>query len=767
MARCNPSRLSALLSGAAAVIAFPAFAATEDAPSITVEEVIITATRQEEPLSKVPISVAAYTQADLDRRGARSIDDIARITPGVDFRRNTFGSGTGVNIAIRGVRSTVGAATTGLYIDDTPIQARAMGLATSAFPQVFDLARVEVLRGPQGTLFGAGAEGGAVRFITPAPGAKPSVYARSEAALTDGGDPTYEAGFAVGGPLADDHLSGRLSAWTRREGGWVDHMDFFTRRTTDDRSNWNRSSVVRAALAWTPTSNLTISPSVFLQDQRVHDGSSYWLQFSNPDSGDYRNANLLESPARDKFSLTALNVRYDFGGATLVSNTSYFSRLFKSSPDFTQFGGAATIGDPYPFSYRSAAAGRIDDLQQVFTQEVRLQSSSTEGRFNWIVGAFYSNAKQKDVEDLEAGDLEELLLAFYGLTIQQFYGEPLRNGVYVFVQDSLSRDKQLAAFGQIDYRVTDRLKVTLGARLARSEFEFSTFSGGPYNYPDHIVSGSQKETPFTPKLGVSFQADPNNLFYATIAKGYRAGGAQPQVPTSTCRTDLAALGLSQSPASYDSDRVWSYEAGAKNRLAGGRLQLDANAYYIEWSDIQQTVGLPNCHLNFVANLGSATSKGVDFSAQVELGDHFTLTAAVGYVDAQYEQTFRSGSSTIVAKGDRIGGSPWTVALSGTYRRKVLGDHDGYVRLDYDFKGRGPRANPVVSSFDPAIPPHPITKLLNLRAGVKVEAVDVSVFANNLLNSHPQDLTHDALGSPLFYASTLRPRTIGITATYRY
>jgi len=751
-----------------AMLAPPGVLAAESPtpPAATLDEIVVTATRREEALGRVPISVAAYGQLELERRGVRSIDDIARITPGVDFQRSSFGGNTGVNIAIRGVRSSVGSATTALYIDDTPIQTRAVGLAAPAFPQVFDLERVEVLRGPQGTLFGAGAEGGAVRFITPAPDFRTSVYARAETATTRSGDMSHEAGLAVGGQIVDGRLAGRVSGWFRRDGGWVDHVDFFTGKVTDTGANRSDEGVIHAALLWTPTPQIAVTPSIALQDQRVHDGGAYWIDLSAPREGRFRNANLLESPAHDAFALPALKVVFDLTGVTLTSNSSIFSRRLRSLPDFTEFGGATTIGDPYPFSRQSAAAGHVDDLQQVLTQELRLASTPSDGRLSWVAGVFYSRSKQKDREDLEAGDLEQLLEQFYGLTIEQAYGEPLAKGTYAFLEDSTSKEEQFAAFGQADYRLTDRVKLTLGLRISRDSFHFSTFSGGPYNAPDHIATGSQSETPTTPKVGLSFQADADNLFYATIAKGYRAGGAQPQVPANVCRKDLANLDLTQSPAAYGSDHVWSYEAGSKNRLAGGRLQLDASVYYIDWSAIQQTVALPGCHLNFVANLGAALSRGVDIAGEARLTDNLTLGMAVGYVDAEYRSILRSGSALIVAEGDRIGGSPWTLAASLSYRSPTA-TGARYARLDYDVKSKTPRQDPQVSSFDPAIPQRPSVELVNLRAGVILHRLDLSVFANNLLDRHPADLTHDALGSPLFYATTLRPRTIGVTALYRY
>src|SRR3981081_251165 len=197
-------------------------------------EIVVTATRHEESLSKVPISVTAMTQEALDIRGVKDFQDVARFTPGV----NIDNSGTN-NISIRGIASSGGAGTTGIYLDDTPIQMRALAFnPDEALPKSFDIERIEVLRGPQGTLFGAGSEGGTVRYITTQPSlTKSSIYGREEISYTQGGDPSYEAGVAVGGPLVQDKFGARLSVWYRKDGGWIDRIDPVTLATVDEKAN--------------------------------------------------------------------------------------------------------------------------------------------------------------------------------------------------------------------------------------------------------------------------------------------------------------------------------------------------------------------------------------------------------------------------------------------------------------------------------------------------------------------------------------------------
>jgi outer membrane receptor protein involved in Fe transport len=291
-----------------------------EAPTGTssLEEIVVTATRRAERLQDVAVSATAFTQEKLDIQGLRSIDDVTRLTPGVTFQRDATTSAGNFNdedsdINIRGVDSTAGTSTVGIYIDDTPIQGRHISFTSfNAFPALFDLERVEVLRGPQGTLFGAGSEGGTVRFIQPSPDLHAeSVYLRSEAATTHDGAATYEIGGAVGGPIVEDTLGFRVSASFREDGGWVDHVNYVTRAVTDSDSNFQDTVVVRGALKWAITERLSITPSVYYQQLRLGDTSAYWPSLSDPGAGNFENGNAQRNPSTDPFYLAALKIEWD------------------------------------------------------------------------------------------------------------------------------------------------------------------------------------------------------------------------------------------------------------------------------------------------------------------------------------------------------------------------------------------------------------------------------------------------------------------------
>src|SRR5271168_4359381 len=309
-------------------------AAAEEATG-PLQEITVTATRHEESLSKVPISITALTQDAIDLRGIKDILDVARFTPGI----NIDNSGTN-NIAIRGIASTGGAGTTGIYLDDTPIQIRALAFnPDDTLPKAFDLDRVEVLRGPQGTLFGAGSEGGTVRYITSQPSlTQSSVYAKAETAYTEGGSPSYESGVAAGGPVIDGVFGVRVSAWYRRDGGWIDRIDPTTLEVVDKNANYDETTVLRVAALWQPNDALRITPSILYQNSRRNDVTIYWPEYSDPCADRYVSANPQSRPEPDELYLPSLNIQADLGSlARFISTTAYYHRDETSGYDGTLY----------------------------------------------------------------------------------------------------------------------------------------------------------------------------------------------------------------------------------------------------------------------------------------------------------------------------------------------------------------------------------------------------------------------------------------------
>lgn len=745
------------------------------ASTSVVEEIVVTATRQPQELSRVPLSVAAYDQKAMDAQGVRNVGDISRITPNLYLTPPGSApndvTGGRTTIAIRGIYSVVGAPTTGIYIDDTPIQTRpTSNIASTAYPRLFDLQRVEVLRGPQGTLFGAGAQGGVLRFITPQPSLDTvQTYGRLEAGATKDGAPSYEAGLAVGGPILADKLGFRASGWYGKTGGWVDRVDPRTGARVEKNSNSSDAYGLRGALRYEPTDNFQVGLSIFHQHEGRADPPLMFESLSSPSHGVFRSGRVLDQPLRDTFTLPSLEMEIDLGGGVrLISNTAYLDRHETYDGDYTNFVGALLYGSPLPIVSPQESRALFGETQRSFTQEVRLQSDPA-ARLSWVIGVFYGRSRQTSTQVNVDHTIDAALKAVYGVGVQGVFGMPLDPGDVVFQFRTDTLEKQLAGFGQVDFEVVEGLKLTAGLRVARSVLEASQSTGGPFAGGPAGFSGRQSETPVTPKFGVSYQINADQMVYASAAKGFRIGGVSAPV-LSFCRAELDAIGLSGASSTYHSDSVWSYEVGSKNRLLGDRLSVDVSAFRVNWSNIQQRVPLTSCGSGFVTNFGDASSTGFELSLAARPSDRLSLSVNVGYAKTQFEETLRGIGSTVFAeKGERFGGPVWTLVGSAEYLFDALSERDGYVRGDVQYTGDGPTPNPNVVGVDPTlgILPEAFTQV-SLRAGIRVDRLDLSVFADNLLDDHPiSGRSRDTRTSPLYYITSPRPRTVGVTAIYRY
>lgn len=752
--------------------------AAEGAESEGLQEIVVTATKQSESITKVPLSVVAYTQDKLDREGTKNIADLVNLTPGVAIGKAiAFGSGAGDTIAIRGISSTAGSPTTAIYIDDTPIQVRLLNFSSNAYPEIFDLERVEVLRGPQGTLFGGSSEGGNIRFITPTPSlTQYSVYGRSELAFTQKGAPSAEAGVAFGGPIVSNELGFRASIWTRQDGGWIDRQDYETKLTTPHANSQN-TIVSRAALTWRPLQDLSLTPTMFYQRLNSQDTSSYWPSASNSDSDSFVAGYVVPQPRNDLVELPALKAEYTMPGAILTSITSFLHRHETTTEDFTDFESALWSPSPYPYLPGQYAYGNTLTDQNNFNQEIRLQSADPGARLNWVVGAFYS--KQRLHSSLYVADLFLPTLVFdaTGATLEEVFGQGLVDGRYTVTSEMRSTDTETALFGQSTFGITARLKVIAGVRVSKTSFDFSDVEGGPINGPTAITSaGGKTEHPVTPKVGIEDQYDDNNLYYATVAKGYRVGGAQVAVPAAACGPDLETMGVGTLPRTYNSDSLWSYEIGAKNKFAADRVQVSSSVFYVNWSNIQQLVPLPTCGYTFVTNTGKAASMGFDTQLRAKVTDSLVTELSVAYTNAELKKTVMlgtaPGAASLVSDGDKLDGfTPWSVVFAGEYHYRLLGNQ-GYTRANVQFHSaqsdRLVRLDPRSVAYDPANPALPSNTFVTLRSGVSLDEWDLSIFVDNLLDAHPPlARTHDIKSSPLFYQTTFRPRTIGLTAVFRH
>ncbi|MGK6324491.1 TonB-dependent receptor [Sphingomonas sp. DT-51] len=747
------------------------------------DDILVTATRRETVASRVPASISVLSRDGMDERGIRSIADVARLTSGVRFNPANG------SISVRGIEAgRGGAGTTGIYIDDTPIQLRGLGFnPDEAMPAIFDLDRVEVLRGPQGTLFGAGSQGGTVRFITPQPSLSTSSgYARAELNSIEHGGLGWELGAAASTPLVAEQLGLRLSLWHRRDGGYIDHVDTASNQIDDRDINAGDVTVSRVALLWAPLGSLRVSPSLLFQRRQTAAWNSYFAGLSRPDAGAFRSSSPEYRGGRDEYVLPSLNVRQEVSWGALVANLSYFNRRNLTGYDGTVYNlSYLQHRDIYPGPYDENAVypfllerginpalphflspSRVINRQRNVTAELRAQASPG-GRLDWVAGVFYQRAKTRSFEAIEERDNQVFYRDVFGQSAEELFGySNVGNDSYVKNVDA--DETQLAGFADVRYRVAERLTISAGARAAHTTFTFRSSEAGNFTAEPLLSRGRAAQTPVTPRLGVDYVLGRRGLLYANLATGFRAGGANAPVNPIACRVDLDSLGTDRAPMTYGADRVRTAEIGVKGSAFGEGLRFDVAAYQNRWNGIQQNVYLAGCGVQFIANLGRARTRGVDLQATVRPARGLLIDATIGVTEARFAETVSVGPLvTTVRAGDAIEGPPWTASLGSRYDFTIAA-RQHYVRLDLQRLARLRRATPErnplnETSYVPGSSAPDAILNISARAGLRLGSTEISLFADNLLNraSRTSSAPVDA-EARLVVASSVRPRVMGLT-----
>jgi iron complex outermembrane receptor protein len=748
------------------------------AAALGLEEIVVTAQKREEKLNRVPISISALSETHLEQIGAKDLAGFAREIPGLSVQAATNGGAP--SIVIRGISSAAGDATVGVYIDDTPVQAVKSSFSADPTPKLFDIERVEVLRGPQGTLYGASSEGGTVRFITPKPSLTDfTARARTEFSSTEDGEPSYEIGAAAGGPVAEQ-LGLRGSVYYRTDGGYIDRVSRVDGSVIDKDANRSESLAARLAANYAPSDSLEILPSIYYQRIR-NDHLPLMYSTSEP----LQVADTVATPGEDWFVLPGLTINYDFGAARFTSVSSYFERRDEQQFDYSTITTDLLLGTailPGFENYHSASNTRT--TQKNFTQELRLSSPNDAGPLGYTVGVFYQHAQTGFSQRVVEPELEGLVQALTGAPLEAVLGMGLLPGGLTYLQTSATTVEQIAAFGEASYELTSELKLTVGARVAQVdvESEFSAdglYNGGP-TAPELLGVQRASETPINPKVTLAYQITDDDLVYATASRGFRAGGPNTPVPVGRCGADLAAQGTSAAQLrSFDSDNVWNYELGAKTSLFDGRMVMNGSVFYIDWSDIQQALALPTCGFGYVANLGNATSKGFDLAIQYQLIDGLTLAVGAGYTDATLDEDIYAGADPITGtrallarKGDATLLTPeWSGNIALNYQREFANGVQGYARADLQRSSAFYRTTSEgTASYDAELYRGPAYSFGTLRIGMIRDGLNLAVFVNNISNEQPVLFASYAQnpGSRMFQQqTTLRPRTIGISAAYDF
>ncbi len=868
-------KFSFLLSTTALVafgVAAPALAQqAAPANNSALEEVVVTATRQTSTANRVAMTVSAVTQRTLDQQGVKSAVDLTATVPALvlSYPAGTPSTGAGVGtFGIRGIVATVGAATTGVYLDDTSLTKRANAggsqINGAPIPILFDLDRVEILKGPQGTLYGGSSEGGTVRFITPTPSLTTySGTVRAEVNGVEHGGMGDEFAAAVGGPIIQDKLGFRVSGMLRNTAGWIDKINPYTGQTAYDDYNRRREWAFRGALKWQVSENLTAGLSAYHSDYWNPGGNdsstviygtngqpapnavyhSAPLCFNNSTraatngagpaavacpagalpAGWYQRPSYTYGPynlgdystfspyaQRSEVNTTrsdveALTLDYQWHGLGLKSVTSVIHdrstglgdegydilRTQQVSENPGRTGFPLWAGDP---NY----AGIFDAQNQRkgWEQEFRV-NSPTDGRLTYVAGVFLSSV-QTNIDWRVRGDYNADYLAYDGLTASQRYGGQTfaQPGVMSELHAILT-DKETAAFGEVTFHVTNKLKLTGGLRISATEFDFHQANFGFYNVgrnfittPGAVIDGTVKSTPVTPKASVEYDFTPDKLVYFTAAKGYRPGGLNAPL-NPACAPGLAIYGLTVNdiPTTYNQDSVWSYEVGGKFRVLDNRVQLNASAFQIDWTNIQVTQTVTGCP-GWNQNGGTASSKGLDLQIDVRPMSGLLISLSTGYDKATYTQAVKgpSGNGTTSLPAYNAGDPLGVPELQGTVGVRydfTLRGIPTFVRVDDNFAGSFLQGSSFGAlNYAPFSRQVGATNVVNFRGGMTFGKWEVDGYVNNLMASRQQignagngqssctaagGVACTAYGSfnPYLQVIYQKPRTIGLQGTYRF
>ncbi|HXF96919.1 MAG TPA: TonB-dependent receptor, partial [Gemmatimonadales bacterium] len=784
---------------------------------LMLEAVTVTAMLREQQLAEVPFSIAAPTEQALRLRGADNIEAIATNVAG--FSVQNLGPGQS-QVAMRGassgqiardqpgVKEQVGA-----YLDDSPIS---LSLFTPDL-DFFDVSRVEVLRGPQGTLFGAGSLAGTVRYISNQPElGVSSVFGEVGGHWVDGGAPGSTARLGINAPLGAT-AAFRAVGYANRMGGWMDAVQ--PNLTVNDDVNGSDRTGVRAALRLAPSDRFTLTPRVVFQRVKA-DGwnrQDVYNILANPFTttrppvrlGERQLFTQIEEPYTDDFLLTDLNLRYDFGRVSLTSITSYTFRdilVVRDAGALTSSITGGSLGLSEPIYTLDAP---LDDAttSKVVTQEVRL-SGATE-RLRWLLGGFFSSNQRDYGQSLLVVGFDDLAAPELGAPPGFTRGLRARKDELFF--SDLSYDlKQIAFFGEATLSVGPRLSLTGGLRYYNfNEDREQIFDGifGNDNTGTSLVSqpGSTEADGLAPRFIVSYKASDAVTLNVQASRGFRLGGINDPLNVPLCTPeDLITFGGRET---WKDETAWNYEVGVKSQLADGRASINLSAFYLDIRDLQLTVTAGTCSSRLIFNVPKARSQGVELEVTAAPSDHFDFSVSAGLNDSELRSTILSAGQPVsgMAAGNRLPSVPQIqVAAAGTYGWDVAPGSRAYLTASYqhvgsrftaiDDHGRGQCWPPdlpncpfgtvalttfersggatiggpltdTLFTFNPELPAY---NIVNLRAGLIRESWELSVFLNNVTD----ELAFLALDRERGTRArvgylTNQPRTGGVALRFNY
>jgi iron complex outermembrane receptor protein len=763
---------------------------TEEPPKVT-EEMTVTARKREETIQEVPMSVAAPSGEELRDLGAETIEDVAANVAG--FAVQNLGPGQS-QVAMRGVsagqivRDQPGVKEqVGVYLDESVIS---LSLFTPDV-DLFDIARVEVLRGPQGTLFGSGSLSGTVRYITNQPklGINETI-GEFTASTNENGGTGGSAKVAVNVPMSDQSAL-RVAAYYTRYGGFMESVR--PEPTIAENTNDGERAGARIAVRFQPNDRLTITPRILYQeiDMNGWNRTDVFNILANPFTttrprvqlGERQNYIQLDEAFTDEFLLGDLNLEYKIGDMTLTSITSYTDRDVLVVRDATALTASITggsIGLPQN-AFEIDAPLNDATTAQAFTQEVRLAAGAE--RFEWLAGVFYSNMDREYGQSLPVAGFETAS----GIPTMGRFGAARD---VLFFSDLSYEFKQFALFGEATFSVTDRFDLTGGVRYYDFEEDRVQTFDGIFADPG-TTRGSTSADGFAPRIMASYEVNENLRLNGQVSKGFRLGGINDPLNVPLCTPqDLVTFGGQEN---WADEELWNYEVGAKATIAGGRGSFNGAAFYMDIEDLQATVTAGSCSSRVIFNVPKARSTGVELEFELAPTDNFDFAVSTSLLNSELRSTLTStdpaGNVTVVAgieEGNRLPTVPeFQAAAAATYRRPTSRGWVGYVTGVYQHVGErftqigdqaegfgtvnltsfapnnigGPFTQNTFT-FDPELPAYDI---VNLRFGVLVNNWDTAFFVNNVTDEVALLAIDQERGSRARVSFLTNPaRTFGIT-----
>jgi iron complex outermembrane recepter protein len=754
------------------------------ATSDQLQEVIVTAQRRAENLQRTPISITAVTGQNIAERGVVDFDTLAQSLPGISEKSGGPGQ---TEFEMRGLSSQGGnSAVVGFYLDDVPLSAPGAQLngRTVIDPDLYDLNRVEVLRGPQGTLYGSSSMGGTVKIITNPPDPKAfDVSEESIASDTSGGGFNYGENGMLNLPLGDTAAM-RIVASYLHNSGWIDRIviaapDFglptnnFTTRFNvlgapvgQDFKGVNDEDLTSARISvlWHPTEGLEITPMFLFQ--RITQGGLNQIDTVPGTNAHYQPFNYPES-YDDRVDLASLNVKYQFDGFELSSTTAHYTReeFINEDPneEIQWVLAAPPVNLPLPFypsegglgSFQNPGPTETDTTSQT-SEEVRVASTG-DSPLQWVAGYFYSDyGSDTNLIDSQPGGA-----AIFGTANSLTQLQPM-----TILQNSV--------FGEASYKITPKLTATVGVRRYSFVSQLTNTQSGAFsvtgNDTTRTVHTEERDQGASPKVNFSYQATPDLLLYTTAAKGFRPGGGNielPTVPGSAVNCESALMqayntnSYVPSPLTFNPDHLWSYELGEKSEWLEHRLSVNAATYFEQWDNVQQYLPL-SCGFVVTANAGDAHIYGGELELNAVLTTGLVLSVNGSYIHGSFVSA--SFGPLSIASGNQLQNTPtWTSSESLSYRYPLTDDLTVLARVDNNYVGSHIDVTYGVNHI-------PSYDLTNVRIGVEATHWGAALFANNVANHRAvmEDVFQQYIQVPTFQRGLVsQPLTIGVDFTYHF